>query len=328
MKKLPILFLTLLSVILFNRCSNDVDINASYQDIVVVYGLLDPNEDTTFLKINKAFLGPENALIMAKVQDSSEFTEKLVVKIWADDNPSEVFRFDTITVANKDTGVFYNPYQVLYYSTFAPIPNTKYQLQIFYKDLEITAETNTIENFQTADISKPGFAKAIGFDYDLINPVIWNRKDQAPRYDVIIRFNYKEVWEGVTDTVYRFIDWHKATKKAISGDDVESYYNGSSFFNALDMYVPYENTAQEDKVVHRYTGLVEFIVQPGGISLNTYMEVNEPSSSIVQDRPQYSNINNGIGIFSSRTSAVKTKKLNDETKFRIKDNHYWLKFEY
>jgi hypothetical protein len=313
---------------MFNRCDNDVDINASYQDIVIVYALLDPNEDTTFFKINKAFLGPENALIMAQVQDSSEFIEKIIVKLWDEDNPSELIYFDTITVNNKDTGIFYNPYQVLYFTTYTPNVDTKYQLQIFYKDMEVTAETHTIEKFVSADITKPGFAKAIGFNYDLINPVICNRKSQAPRYDITIRFNYKEVWEGMTDTVYRFFDWHKDTQKAVSGDDVESYYNGSAFFNALDNYVPYENADQESKVISRYTGLVEFIVEPGGIDLNTYMEVNEPSNSIIQDRPEYSNINNGVGIFSSRTHAVKTKKLNDETKFRIKTDYYYLKFEY
>jgi hypothetical protein len=59
MKKLAALLLILAGLILFNRCSNDVDINANYEQITVVYGLLDPNEDTTYLKINKAFLGED-----------------------------------------------------------------------------------------------------------------------------------------------------------------------------------------------------------------------------------------------------------------------------
>jgi len=328
MKKLTIILTLLLGILLFNRCSNDVDINASYQDIVVVYGLLDPNEDTTFLKINKAFLGDENALIMAQIKDSSEFTEKLSVKIWPKNNSSEVIVFDTITLDNKDTGVFYNPYQVLYYSPFIPQVDTEYELQIIYHEMEVTSQTNTIESFQTVDIVKPGFAKAIGFDYDLINPVTWKRKDQAPRYNVTIRFNYKELWEGQTDTVFRSFEWHHDTKISKVGEEVDSYYNGSTFFNALGLYVAYPDADQESKVLSRYTGLTEFIVEAGGSELHTYMEVNGPSNSIIQDRPQYSNIENGVGIFSSRTYAVKTKKLNDETKFRIKEDYYYLKFEY
>jgi len=38
----------------------------------------------------------------------------------------------------------------------------------------------------------------------------------------------------------------------------------------------------------------------GTQELQTYINVNQPYSSIVQERPSYSNINNGIGLFSSR----------------------------
>ena len=327
MNKLQRLLFILISIFLINGCSNDVDINASYQQIIVVYGVLDPIQDTTFIKVNKAFLGEENALIMAQVPDSSEFIEKLDVRIWPYDNPENVIYFDTITMNNKEDGLFYNPNQVVYYSTFQPEPEKKYVLSILYKGSETTAETTTIENFQSTDISKPGFALAIGFDYDLINPVRWNRKDYAPRYDVVIRFHFKEIWEGQTDTVFRFIDWHKDTQKSTSNSEVESIYNGSVFFNALNAYVPYTDAAQEAKVLRRYTGLTYFIVDAGGVELNTYIEVNEPSNSIIQERPQYSNIENGIGIFSCRTRAIKTKKLNDETKGRVKEL-YWLKFVY
>ena len=327
MKKLSALLLILTGLILFNGCSNDVDINASYELITVVYGLLDPNEDTTYLKINKAFLGEDNALIMAQIPDSSEFIEKLDVRIWPADNPDNIYYFDTITITNKEDGIFYNPNQIIYCSAFKPEPDKKYKLSILYKQNEVTSECTTIAHFTASDISKPGFAKAIGFNYDLTNPVRWNKKDNAPRYDVTIRFHYKEIWEGSTDTVFRFIDWHKATRQATSSPEVESLYNGSVFFSSLNNYVPYEDASLEDKVMHRYSGKVDFIVEAGGTTLNTYMEVNEPSSSIIQDRPEYTNIENGIGIFSSRSRAIKIKKLNDLTKSRIQDL-YWLKFEY
>ena len=129
MNYIKFLVLSFITATIFSGCSNDVDINASYKDIVVVYGLLESGEnasDTTFLKINKAFLGDENALIMAQVRDSSESLEKLVVKMWPEDNPSNVITFDTITLKNKDTGIFYNPYQVLYYSPVVPQTETKY----------------------------------------------------------------------------------------------------------------------------------------------------------------------------------------------------------
>lgn len=328
MKRLSHILILLSGLLVFNGCDNDVDINASYQDIVIVYGVLDPYSDGTFLKINKAFLGPENALIMAQIPDSSQFLELLDVRLLDDNDPPNEYIFDTITTDNKDTGIFYNPYQQMYYHPLIPANDTKYSLKVYYKEMEITSETRTIEDFSAADISRPGFAKAIGFQYDLINTVRWFRKEQAPRYDVTIRFYFKEMWEGQTDTVFRYIDWFRDIKKATSGEEVETFYNGSTFFTAIDTYVAYKDEATESKVIARYFGNVDFIIEAGGTELNTYIEVNEPTSSIIQDRPQYSNIKNGIGIFSARSKAIKVKKLNDETKFTIKEDYYQLKFEF
>jgi hypothetical protein len=328
MKKVSVVLLTLVSLMLFNRCSNDVDINASYQQITVVYGLLDTNEDTTYLKINKAFLGEDNALIMAQIPDSSEFIQKLDVKIWAEDDPQTIYTFDTTTLNNKEEGIFYNPNQQVYYSAFQPLVDKNYKLEINLKDQQLTSETRTFE-FSGFDISSPGFAKKIRID-DNTEPrqIEWFRKDEAPRYDVLVRFHFKEMWEGSADTVYRHIDWYRNTVKSTSGEYVESYYTGNTFYVALDTYVPYADADTEAKVLDRFTGKIDFIIYAGGIDLATYMEVNEPSSSIIQDRPDYSNIENGIGIFSSRGWGLKSKLLQDESVFYLKENFYYLKFRY
>jgi hypothetical protein len=135
------------------------------------------------------------------------------------------------------------------------------------------------------------------------------------------------MWEGSTDTVYRYFDWFKDTRKSTSGEEVESFYSGSTFYAALESYVAYDDET-ESKVLDRYTGSVDFYVYAGGTELATYMEVNEPSSSIIQERPEYSNIENGIGIFSSRGWGMKSKKLQDITLSYIKENYFYLKFRY
>ncbi|MDC1220409.1 hypothetical protein N8Z95_01685, partial [bacterium] len=38
-------------------------------------------------------------------------------------------------------------------------------------------------------------------------------------------------------------------------------------------------------------------------TLATYIEVNQPSTEIAQESPDYTNVNNGIGIFASRYLA-------------------------
>jgi len=328
MKHIQHILLALLMLFIYTGCSNDVDINAEYEQITIVYGLLDPYADTTYLKINKAFLGEGNALIMAQVPDSSEFIEKLDVSIWPEDNPDNITTFDTITITNKEEGTFYNPNQVVYYSPLQVEVDKTYQLRVIYKDTEITGETSTF-SFSRLDITSPGFALKIRID-NTTDPraIIWNRKDEAPRYDVVVRFNYKELHEGSSDTVYRYFDWFKDTQKSQVGEEVESYYTGNIFYNALESFVPYEDPEQEAMVTDRYTSTMEFIVEAGGTELNTYMEVTEPSNSIIQDRPEYTNLTNGIGVFSSRARAIKLKKLNDVTVAYIKENYFDLKFRF
>jgi len=52
--------------------------------------------------------------------------------------------------------------------------------------------------------------------------------------------------------------------------------------------------------VRRRSLYMDFVISVAGNEFNTYMEVNQPSTNIIQERPEYTNISNGLGIFSSR----------------------------
>ena len=53
----------------------------------------------------------------------------------------------------------------------------------------------------------------------------------------------------------------------------------------------------------------------GTEDLNTYIQVNEPLSTINQQRPQFTNIQNGLGLFSSRfTYSVNNLDLTFDTR--------------
>ena len=45
---------------------------------------------------------------------------------------------------------------------------------------------------------------------------------------------------------------------------------------------------------------LDLVMTVGSDDLKTYINVNKPFSGIVQERPVFSNINNGVGLFSSR----------------------------
>ena len=49
--------LFLLSTILLFSCETEFEINADWQELMVVHGILDQSQGEQFVRINKAFLG-------------------------------------------------------------------------------------------------------------------------------------------------------------------------------------------------------------------------------------------------------------------------------
>jgi hypothetical protein len=42
----------------------------------------------------------------------------------------------------------------------------------------------------------------------------------------------------------------------------------------------------------------------GNSDLRSYIDVNSPATGVVQERPIYSNVSNGIGLFASRSTRI------------------------
>ena len=67
-------------------------------------------------------------------------------------------------------------------------------------------------------------------------------------------------------------------------------------------------------VTKRVIGNVEFRVTSANEVLNTFMEVNEPISTIASERPEFTNIEGGYGIFASRyVLSIFSTKLSEKT---------------
>jgi hypothetical protein len=324
---------TLFLLIFLISCEEDFNINAPYKDITLVFGLMDPGEDTIFLKINKAFLGDGNVMEMAKIEDSSIYVTALQATIeeWDNGNFIRSYDLDTITLNNKEEGIFYNPYQLIYYTPFEPVTTSQYRLKVNVNNKEITATTYLVNDFS---IKKPSAGSPfIQFKTGTDGTIEWNSAKFGKRYETVIRINYKEVFVDNPDTVFKYIDWGMGTKKSISdnGDeDMIIKYSNNAFYSFLGNQVPYEDPSMEAKVKERFTNNIDVIIAVAADDLNLYMEVNEPSNSIIQERPEFSNVTNGLGLFSSRFKNSRTKKIHPETIQEIKTNPLTkdLKFVY
>lgn len=63
-----LLFLSVSTV--FYGCNNELDIIDDYRETPVIYGLLNLSDSIQYVRVQKAYLGEGNALLMAQYSDS------------------------------------------------------------------------------------------------------------------------------------------------------------------------------------------------------------------------------------------------------------------
>ncbi len=300
-----ILLVTL--IFTFTSCETDIDVSADWKDITVVYGLLDKSDSVHYLRINKAFLGDGNSLVYAKEPDSSSYFDNLEVILTETGSGNQrVFQFDTIHVDNKQPGVFYSPSHILYKAAFKVpdnIESNPYTYSLFVRNKKTGKEIKSVTSLvNSGKITTPRVGqRSIDFILDNNQNIVWQSGKNARRYDVYIRFWYQEVINH-SDTTDRYFDWFigsQKTEKLDGGEEKSLQYRPTALYDIARIQIPRKD-GKESEVTARLTNRVEFTLVAGGDALNTYMEVNSPSTGIIQDTPDYSNIENGYGLFSSR----------------------------
>lgn len=301
----------LLLLLFFGSCSTDVDIYADYEDITIVYGLMDSSDDTTFLKITKAFLGPGNALIFATNPDSSNYNYKLNVNMIGIENGTEKqnFVFDTITIKNKQAGdsIFYFPEQIVYYSTEALNSDYNYNLTITKLDGDLSSSTKVVNQF---NITYPN--RYINFMSD--KDIEWRSAKNGKRYETTLRFNYQELLPGNTDTINKSISFYLGMRKSMSlNGNEEMYigYSGNIFYSTL------ENELDPILNIKRWAGTVDVIIACASQEFDTYLEINGGTDNILSEIPVFTNINGGYGLFASRKTVNKAVKLSSQSELKL-----------
>ncbi len=190
MRYIKLLTGLLLSLPFLFSCDSTLNVNAPWQDITVVYGLLNQNDSVHYLKVTKAYLGEGDALMFAKIPDSSNYANKLEVRVeeWnmtLDGNGNVVdsqfvsaIPFDTLTINNKEKGdsIFYYPYQLVYKSVGVNKLNPAHTYKLYIKNpstgKEITSQTELVSKLTDIEKPQPAPARA-SFHPGTKNQVIW-----------------------------------------------------------------------------------------------------------------------------------------------------------
>ncbi len=304
----------------WSACTTDFDIADEWQEVTVVYGLLDASAPTQYVKVNKAFLSEDvSAIDMAAVADSVYHNQDISVILReirkASGNVDKTIGLERVDAAEEDIykeeGVFADsPYYL--YKTDEPInqleideneDNEKiYEIVVSVGDGQFVAsETPIVSDFKISRPETGDFLNFTEFDY----LVKWKPSPNAATYDLVVSMDYSE--QRVNAAGEQITETKTFSKSMFSGFEDNDNQQGNSleykitqetFFNFILAGVPEptEDVKQRDIIN------MDFFFSVSGEELQKYNDVSfaQLGISATQVQPEYTNIQGGLGIFSSR----------------------------
>lgn len=325
-RKIPLLLsaLAVLAAVFLPACDDEVEVNAEEKDILVVYGVLNPQQPTQYIRVAKAFLTDGDAIQFAQQNDLSvrnanvvltdgereivfqpvdttteegEFAQEYTV--FKSDEPIEanVTYYLTITLPEDEGGFAVRAHTTVPDTPSVYLPRDSslifgnqyaYERVAFESRLEIEWQTDRRASFENVDDPVPGRA-----------------------YEVRLNLNYRAL-EAPGDTVPM-----NATYGPFTGiqDDVQSGDCNSSdgrvcyriqegaFLAAMQTKLPPDKKLYYDDSFFGQSLSIE--VTAVDTFLYDYTRVNDPAfSDFTTVRPEYTNIEaigegDAVGIFGA-----------------------------
>lgn len=312
MKK--IFFAILAAPVFFQACSNDFEVASSWKDIPIVYGLLNVSDTAHYIRVEKAFLDPDaDAFEIAQIPDSLYY-ENAVVQL-EKLNTGEVFTLQkvdgTLEGYPRKPGVFAN------------VPNWLYKIDSLTLDLKeddqillkidrgnglpiVTAQTTIVgKGLQRTPLaSNPVFA----FDYNLPSKLSWSSSENAKIFDITLYIKYTEYPIGQPDKFeHKVIEWNwgQGVRFPITSTQYTLEKQGVEFYQLLANNIPVNPDMKRI-----FEGIDIRIIQ-GGEALEKYVNVALANTGITgsQELPTYTNLSEGLGVFSSINYLVTKNAL-------------------
>lgn len=294
--------LLLLAGAILTSCSTDIDINAPNLDVPVVYCLLDTESSEQYLKLNKTYLVASAAMDNPPLSDSQYFEGniQIVLERWENNKPVELVDFLPTNEVPKNPGFFPSDKNLLYKADAKILPNSVYMLSIYLEDREkiVYARTETIGDLSVVDPIELEIRK-ISLNQGVNYSSRWHQVENAGIYQVVVRFNYAETIDGVKTEKY--LDWPQAFSNPITNVDyLTKDISGTRFFYILEEGIEANEAAVREAIS------IDFFVLSGGTEIKYYIESTAPAEGALMERPSYTNLTNGLGVFSSMaTQEVK-----------------------
>ena len=308
------LFYLLSLLFSITSCKEDVNLIGDFKETAIVYGLLNQSETTHLIKINRAFIGPGNALEIAKIPDSSYFSSvDATINEYVGENKTKSWLLKDTTVNNKsENGIFYAPTEKLYYFSGALNPDATYKLEIILykgtsKEFTVTGETKLVSGITSNQNSYSSF-EFVKSDGSLLNPKIGQvSPGNAAIINASLQIFFSEYQDNILLNNIEYT-WNTGESQISNGNSFSTTLSGQLFYEIIR-----DNVTKNPSINKRKLDSLNIILTGGSTEFNDYINANKPSSSLAQSKPNYTNLKvteggNVVGLFSSR--FTKTISLN------------------
>jgi hypothetical protein len=304
-------FLSLISLafagLILSSCDTNVDLIEEGKETSVLYGFLDPTIDTQFVKITKTFVTEGSAFDGAMDPALSEYQDLEAYVYALDENEDTIntFLLEEKTVTDKDSGAFYYPVQTVYYFTGSVNPDYEYEISFFASDHDVVSKAAVVGDFKNNITTSTSVINLVT-SFNVSGSTYRNKfikltsVKNVKRYEFTFRYHYTEVYTDGTEKE-KIISFKYPTLKTTSlngGEEKDYVIDGEAFFQSVASKIISENN--EDNVERRIIGTMDYIFEYAGKDFNTFIELNEPSTSINVEQNTYSNVTNAIGVWGSR----------------------------
>ena len=340
--RLPIFFFATLTLLVFACSTDvELNAPYKNTPVIFALLDPDPNGDnvsnsldTQWVDIDRTFMGEGDNNVYAGIFDSVEyknedFIKRVVQKLEkGGSNPIEEYPLIDVIRPRVTGGVFPAQNQVYYFLPPASGLSHEhdYRLLLQFRDgVEVSAVTDIVAKVGS------NFCSSISYN-NMITLAQWNPSDNDVKYttestiqffppqnsvsiEVSMALKYienkfaDESQSGTPSSEEKIFSYSLGRVERTSGTNEKLVFDASGFFTSLKNSLIYSpNYCREIGSYSNPEGGVtktrcfEFKFAMSNAIFNDYINSNSLNISVAQERPMYTNVNNGIGLFASRST--------------------------
>ena len=320
------LLIFFLASLVFTSCEVEFSPNDNWREIPVVYCLLDQDDDTSYVRVQRCFMGEGDNNAYTTIKDSIYYPQgeiSVYLEEWnatrnssgrsfsVGSSPRRIYTFDYMERTGNENGEFYSSEHPLFCCATGGQLDTNclYRLKVVKNstgDTIASGETRLISG--EMHLSSPNNATLFQFSYNGASRSCefkWSTMQEARQYQPLVRFFYRDfivtqtgnVWDTVITPHYIDIPGN-VVKSNMRSTTLTTNFEQSYFLNYI------KDALQGDTCNKNIVDTVEIFIFCCNEPLAAYIYANNPMGAFSQDPFTYTNIDGGLGVFAARRRHI------------------------